>query len=149
VDVETGFGETALVETADGLIIAMMRPDPDRSGHLWQSVSEDGGKTWSAPLKTPMWGYPAHLLALRDGRVLCTYGYRRAPMGIRACLSPDGGRVWAIEQEFVLRADGKRSGSDLGYPLTMELADGTLATVYYFTCGDGVTHIAATRWRAP
>lgn len=146
---ETGFGETALVEMPDGSVLAMMRPDPDRSGYLWQAVSQDGGKTWSEPVKTPMWGFPAHLLVLRDGRVLCSYGYRRPPMGIRACLSRDGGRTWDMEGEFVLRADGKRSGSDLGYPLTSELEDGTLLTVYYFTCGDGITHVAATRWRAP
>lgn len=142
-----GFDETALAELPDGRVIAMMRPDPDRHGHLWQSVSEDGGKTWSQPVKTPMWGYPAHLLVLRNGHVLCSYGYRRAPMGIRACLSRDGGKTWDIGHEFVLRADGKRSGSDLGYPLTTELEDGTLLTLYYFTCGDGITHIAATRWR--
>jgi hypothetical protein len=144
---EIGFDETALAEMPDGRVLAMMRPDPDRHGYLYQSVSDDGGKTWSQPVKTPMWGYPAQLLALRDGRVLCSYGYRRAPMGIRACLSRDGGRTWDIGREFVLRADGKRSGSDLGYPLTMELEDGTLLTIYYFTCGDGITHVAETRWK--
>lgn len=146
---EIGFDETALAELPDGRVMAMMRPDPDRHGYLYQSVSDDGGKTWGRPVKTPMWGYPAHLLALRDGRLLCSYGYRRAPMGIRACLSRDGGRTWDIGREFVLRADGKRSGSDLGYPLTTELEDGTLLTIYYFTCGDGITHIAATRWKTP
>lgn len=144
-----GFGETALAEMPDGRILALMRPDPDRHGFLWQSASRDEGQTWSIPEKTPLWGYPAHLLVLRDGRVLCTYGYRRAPMGIRACLSRDGGHTWDHGQEWVLRADGKRSGSDLGYPLTTELEDGRLVTVYYFTCGDGITHVAATRWRAP
>jgi len=143
----TGFTETALAELSDGHIIAMMRPDPDQSGYLWQCVSKDAGKTWSEPVKTPMWGYPAHLLVLRNGNVLCSYGYRRAPMGIRACLSRDGGRTWDIEREFILRADGKRNGSDLGYPLTIELEDGALVSVYYFTGGDGITHIAATRWK--
>ncbi|MFA6561720.1 MAG: sialidase family protein [Verrucomicrobiia bacterium] len=146
---EIGFDETAIAELPDGRVMAMMRPDPDRHGYLYQSISDDGGKTWSQPVKTPMWGYPAQLIALRDGRVLCSYGYRRAPMGIRACLSRDGGRTWNIKREFVLRADGKRSGSDLGYPLTTELEDGTLLTIYYFTCGDGITHIAATRWKVP
>ncbi|MCX6909083.1 MAG: exo-alpha-sialidase [Verrucomicrobia bacterium] len=146
---EVGFDETAIAELPDGRVMAMMRPDPDRHGYLYQSVSDDGGKTWSRPVKTPMWGYPAQLLALRDGRLLCSYGYRRAPMGIRACLSRNGGRTWDIAREFVLRADGKRNGSDLGYPLTTELEDGMLLTIYYFTCGDGITHIAATRWKAP
>jgi hypothetical protein len=34
----------------------------------------------------------------------------------------------------------------LGYPKSVELADGSLFTAYYITLGDGVTHIAATRW---
>ena len=59
-----------------------------------QRWSEDGGVTWSLPLRTDIWGYPPHLLKLRDGRVLCTYGYRRDPMGVRAVLSHDGGESW-------------------------------------------------------
>jgi hypothetical protein len=62
-------------------------------------------------------------------------------------LSRDGGRTWDIEHEFILRADGQRSGADLGYPMTVEGKDGTLVTVYYHTARDGITHIAATRWR--
>lgn len=146
---EIGFDETALVETPDHHVLALMRADPDRHGYLYQCVSEDGGKTWGKPVRTPMWGYPAHLLVLGNGNLLCTYGYRRAPMGIRACLSRDGGRTWDIEREFVLRADGKRSGSDLGYPLTVETKDGGLLTIYYFTGSDGITHVAATRWKVP
>ena len=38
------------------------------------------------------------------------------------------------------------SSADLGYPKTVELSDGSLFTVYYFTLGDGVTHVAATKW---
>ena len=101
-----------------------------------------------------MWGYPAHLLLLRNGVVLCSYGCRRSPYGIRACFSDDGCKTWDVEREVVLRSDGLTGGagegkgdsSDLGYPKTVELSDGSLFTVYYFTLGDGVTHIAATKW---
>ena len=41
---------------------------------------------------------------------------------------------------------GMGSSADLGYPKTVELSDGSLFTVYYFTLGDGVTHVAATKW---
>jgi hypothetical protein len=47
----------------------------------------------------------------------------------------------------VLRNDG--AGYDLGYPRSMQLKDGTILTVYYFTDDARVTHIACTRWRAP
>ena len=112
-------------------------------------VRSINGETWSEPVDTGIWGYPAHLLLLPDGRLLATYGYRRAPMGIRACLSRDGGKSWDIEDEIILRADGFGSGSDLGYPITQRLADGTLATIYYFNGVDGITHVCLTRWTPP
>jgi len=103
----------------------------DLNGYLYQSVSEDGGSTWSdVPQRTEMWGHPAHLLRLRDGRVLCTYGYRREPFGIRACLSQDGGRSWDVAHELILRCDGVHG--DLGYPTAIELDDGVVLAVYYF-----------------
>ena len=143
------FNETALVENTEGEIIAMIRSEPPAGGTLYQSVSRDAGKTWSAPVKTEIWGYPAHLLLLRDGRLLCSYGYRRDAMGVRAVLSRDGGKTWDTRGEMVIRGDGVGSGSDLGYPLTTQLADGTLFTLYYITNGDGITHVAGTRWPAP
>jgi len=139
--------ETALVETAEGTILAMARCETD--GYLWRSTSTDGGLTWSRPERTELWGHPAHLLRLPDGRILCTYGYRKFPMGIRACVSSDHGRTWPAEKRYVLRADGSGSGGDLGYPITARLSDGTLFTIYYFNGSDNITHIAGTRWQLP
>ncbi len=34
----------------------------------------------------------------------------------------------------------------MGYPRSVELSDGSFVTVYYITLGDGVTHVAATKW---
>lgn len=145
-DPTLGFDETAIVATGDGAILALMRSNPE--GYLYQAVSRDGGLTWSKPVKTPIWGYPAQMLQLQDGRLLAIYGYRRDLMGIRACISRDHGRTWDIDHELILRADGFCNGGDLGYPLTHQLPDGTLFTIYYHTT-DGVnTHIASTHWRA-
>ena len=150
-----GFGnELALVETAPGTVLAHLRDDT--TGYLLESWSHDGGRTWSRALRTEIWGYPPHLLKLSDGRILCSYGYRRDPMGIRAVLSNDGGRSWDLEHEVVLRDDavatwgnplGQHCPGDLGYPLSVELPDGTIFTTYYFVEADGVVHAAATRWR--
>lgn len=146
-DPKLGFDETALAATADGAIVAMLRPNPE--GYLYRAFSRDGGLTWTKPEETPLWGHPAHLLPLRDGRLLCVYGYRRDPMGIRACVSRDHGKTWDVAHEYILRADGFASPSDLGYPLNHQLPDGSLVTVYYHTTDGQNTHIASTHWRLP
>ena len=80
------------------------------------------------PFATPLWGHPPSLALLSDGRVLCTYGYRRPPYGQRACLSNDGVH-WDLQDELVLRDDAPNA--DLGYPASIELEPGTILTVYY------------------
>jgi hypothetical protein len=99
-------------------------------GHVFQTVSDDNGATWSPVVQTPIWGFPSHVLELRDGRLLCTYGYRRAPYGVRAVLSLDGGQTWDMANEIVIRDDG--GASDLGYPVSIELPGGRVLVAYYF-----------------
>ena len=55
-----------------------------------------------------------------------TYGHRRSPFGNQARLSSDQGRSWS--GPMTISADG---AGDLGYPSTVELADGSLVTVWY------------------
>jgi Neuraminidase (sialidase) len=145
--------ETAFVEVSPGLVLAHTRSE---GGYLMESWSNDAGITWTHPLRTAIWGYPPHLLRLRDGRILCSFGYRRDPMGVRAVLSDDGGRSWDFENVRILRDDGgtpsefhpkqASGGSDVGYPISTQLSDGSILTVYYLTLKDGITHAAATRW---
>lgn len=119
--------------------------------------SPDRGQTWEPVLKTPVWGYPQHLLTLRDGRLLMTYGYRRAPLGVRACLSSDCGKTWDLSNEIVLRLDGgtpkgqdrKVADADLGYPTSVQLADGSIFTVYYHNTAGSHCFIAGTFWKPP
>ncbi len=128
------FGEPHMVQLKSGRVIMMMRatthPYNDRDPRcvLWESYSEDGGKTWVPPFATPLWGFPPHLALLSDGRVLCTYGYRRPPFGQRACLSGDG-ITWDLRDEVILRDDAP--DGDLGYPASLETAPGIVLTVYY------------------
>ena len=158
---EHPFNESSLLALPGGRVVAMVRIAsgskriPQEEKYLFQTHSDDGGKTWSPARRTGMWGYPPHLLLLGGGAVLCSYGYRRAPFGVRACLSRDGCDTWEVADEIVLRDDGLTTGGtaagkgtpdDLGYPRTVQLPGGSLFTVYYMTLGDSVTHVAATRW---
>ena len=150
-----GFGdEFAMIETSPGTVLALIR-DSAGPGYLLQSWSHDGGRVWSHALQTEIWGYPPHLLKLSDGRILCSYGHRREPMGVRAVMSDDGGRSWDLDDEIILRDDaaakwgnpvGSNSSSDIGYPISVQLSDGGIFTAYYFTGEDGVVHTAATKW---
>jgi len=149
-DPNIGFNETTLVETANGTIIAMMRSDPD--AYLHQSNSTDGGKTWFLPRNTGIWGTPAHLLRVDNNTIVCTHGYRRKPLGIRACVSRDGGKTWQTDKEIILRSDGYiKAYAHLGYPMTCLLPDGKLFTIYYMTTQEDNknTHVASTIWQLP
>lgn len=137
--------ENRIALLPDGRVLAMVRTE---SGNYWQAHSGDGGATWSRLTEAPIpcWSSsPADLLPLADGRVLCTYGNRRrAPLGVRACLSEDGGATWQMDAEIVLRDDGH--SRDMGYPSTQQLEDGSLLTVYYWHEADLVRHLVGTRW---
>jgi hypothetical protein len=128
------FGEPHLLQLQSGRVIMMMRAtthpynDQDPRCVLWESYSDDDGKTWVTPYATSLWGFPPHLVLLSDGRVLCTYGYRRPPYGQRACLSSDG-VTWSLREELILRDDAPNG--DLGYPASIELERGVILTVYY------------------
>lgn len=143
--------EVHCVEAQDGTIIALSRYQGKGANksdrYLRQSQSTDGGKTWTQPQKTQMLGYPPHLLKMRNGWILATYGRRVAPMGQRACVSTDNGRTWNTESEFTLCTAAPQPAADLGYPSTVELDDGTLYTVYYQKPEDSDTPaIMATHW---
>jgi hypothetical protein len=135
------YNEPHIAEVAPGEIFCILR---DRLNHhyLFSCRSLDGGKTWSEPQTTPMYGHPGHLLTLRDGRLLCTYGRRIAPFGVRACLSEDGGRTWDIANEIVVRHDFPNS--NVGYPQTIEYAPGKLFCAYYGEQPDGTTCVQGT-----
>jgi hypothetical protein len=132
------YHEPALLCLKDGRMISMMRmhtiPNLDPpGGYLFFCVSEDDGSTWSLPRRTELWGYPADLIQLQDGRVLCVYGYRRGVQpGVRACISEDG-TTWKKENEFLICGTPNTPAAllHLGYPSSTQLDDGTIVTVYH------------------
>lgn len=122
------YHELHAVEAKDGTLLVQIRNhNKKNSGETLQCESTDGGKTWSEPHGIGVWGLPSHLLRLKDGRLLMSYGHRRKPFGNQARLSEDKGKTWS--PPIVISGDG--IGGDLGYPSTVELDDGQLVTVWY------------------
>lgn len=121
--------EPNLIELTDGKLICHIRGENDTVFTTYQSVSTDKGRTWTKPemLLDETGGAPPHLIQLKSGVLICTYGRRKLPYGIMAMVSLDGGESW----EKDLRLFETYGSDDVGYPSTIELDDGTLLTVFY------------------
>ena len=152
------YHEPHVMELDDGTLVCLVRYMPPgnrgEDRYMRQSESADGGRTWTRPHPTNMWGYPPHLLRLGNGDGLATYGHRRPPFGQRACvyqrvrenlLGGDSSGNWDIGNVIELRNDG--ADGDLGYPATVEISPGEMLTVYYQADRPGEKpSIMATRW---
>ncbi len=150
------YGEPHLVELPSGRLLALIRTVnrdyaplaasgiPNFS--LVQTASDDGGRTWTMPRPLMFHGAPPHLLRHASGVLVLTYGYRQAPYGQRVAVSRDDGATW--DHDWIIRADGP--GSDLGYPGTVEMPDGSLFTVYYQQAAAGEPcSLLWSRWTLP
>jgi len=119
-------------------------------------ISEDEGRTWSAPVATNLRGQVCCPIALADGRVAAIYNYRHDPQGVHIAISEDL-TTFDMENETVLFDAGAEAtlGTTehesflaehmligFGKPGGIRLADDRLMTWYWCTAG-GVTH---TRW---
>ncbi len=141
--------EPHAIQLADGRIIVHFRIEGGKTRRLftvYQSVSEDGGKTFTKPVQLlgDRGGSPAHLFMHSSGTLISAYGYREAPYGVRLMFSTDGGRSW--DTDWVL--DDRGQSGDLGYPATVELKDGSLLTVWYEN-RDGESRILQRKWTLP
>lgn len=144
-DPKKNYHELHAVEASNGTLIAHIRNhNPENAGETLQSESSDGGRTWSLPHSIGVWGLPSHLLRLRDGRLLMSYGHRRSPIGNLARVSEDNGRAWS---EPLTISDDAKFG-DMGYPSTVECDDGTFVTVWYeLLAGSPNAQLRQARWR--
>lgn len=141
------YHEPHVVELPDGKLVTQIRYQPQEKAmqYLRQSESLDGGKTWSIAHKTPMWGYPPHLIVLDNGWLLSVYGVRRKPYSQRASISKDGGKTWDIKNEIIIQ---HAINGDLGYPASVQLDDDSILTVYYQIDQQGEkTCLMGTKWR--
>ena len=123
-----GYNETGITTLRDGTLLAALRSG--KGQHIAITRSQDMGRTWSAPVQaTADMEHPGDLVQLRDGRVLLTYGVRNVPRGVHAMYSGDGGLTWDKEHKVVITNDAPNV--DCGYPSSVELKNGEIATVFY------------------
>ncbi len=130
------------------VLVAVRCREPTDRNWIDLYESKDDCATWrfvNRPVaNTGTGGNPPTLTMLADGRLCLTYGYRDPPFGLRARLSEDEGMTWG--EEIILRDDG--GNHDLGYPRTVQRADGKIVTVYYFNDHpEGERYLAATVWQ--
>ena len=95
--------------------------------------SSDEGQTWSEgkPL-SPQGQENAHLLELRDGRILCSFTSRIPGLfGVVMRLSEDSGDTWSAPCVLMSVPARDWHKTDIGYPSCVQLADGTIVTAYY------------------
>ena len=144
-DPDVSFYEPTLARLNSGRLICHLRTEKAGNYQLYQVTSDDGGETWCKAWQTPMWGRPAHIVQLPDGRVLSVYGHRRVPYGVRACLSSDDGDTWDYDNELIIRDDIPRAS--IGYPTAIVLEDGTVFTVYWTDDGEGRTAVEGTYFK--
>lgn len=146
--------EPFLYRTEKGKLISLFRTQSDflKQGvkfedtylNLHISESDDDGRTFSPTREiSSVWGSnPFHVLRLRSGKAFVSYGYRRAPFGIRAKLC-DGELTDLNEAPEIIVRDDAPSG-DLGYTCAVQLQDDSILLAYYVSDSDGTRLIEGT-----
>lgn len=147
-------------QLSDGRIICHIRAHVKTAAGVratvYQTESADGGRTWTKP-----WcviendepdGSTTHIIEHSSGVVIAVYGHRSKaapPQGIRVMFSYDGGRSWDkhhtlynISPDIPFALTG-----DVGYPMTTELPDGSLLTVFYTRVNAKSSNIFIQKWR--
>lgn len=124
--------EPHAIQLVDGRILCHIRVEDivNRSfDTIYQSISEDGGKSWSEPISVlpAKGGAPAHLMRHSSGMLISAHSFRQKPAGIHVMFSRDEGVSWETGHALYVND----VSWDLGYPSTVELSDGSLLTVFY------------------
>ncbi len=147
-DIELLSCEPHAVVLDDGTILVHIRVENDDEGifTVYQSESHDNGKSWTEPKRLlPLsGGSPPHILKHSSGTLICTYGHREIPYGIKAMFSDDAGKTWDYGYDIYL---SDVNDTDIGYPSSVELEDGSILTVFYALNGEnGPAVIMQQKW---
>ena len=143
--------EGDFVELDDGTLVCYIREDGERICG-WKSLSHDGGRTWSVPVRTPMMqclGRPS-AGRLRSGEIAVTYRiacglstslclYVETPAealkGLAGAIESEAREDYraAAEARFAVLDNDRSVSPDSGYSGWVQLDDGDLYVVNYVT----------------
>ena len=142
INEKTWLQEPALLKVTDKRWIIQARTgvgsSPGNKGDLVQSVSEDGGKTWSAYKSLGFVAHAPELLKLENGVIVSSFrwldwGTNVNREAVSMVYSLDGGETWSDLIEIL--DCGK---AECGYPGMVELPDNKILIVYYTPGGTGI-----------
>ena len=150
----TGFSELSSLQLPDGRLLAAIRREPPGTrGEGYEDTllteSADGGRTFSQPWRVSRTG-EVHwqMIRLLDGRLLATYTNYHLPYGICAVVSEDEGKTWHLDRPWLLACS---SDIYVGWPVTVQLADQSLVTIYaattYLQQPPDTTTCEVVRWQ--
>jgi len=123
-----GHNETALYHLGNGeWIAAARRWRAGASLDLFRST--DDGKTWNIESElTQGRQHPAHIMQIKDGKLLLTYSNRiSGKYGVAIKTSDDKGKSWS--DEIILFSQDLYA--DIGYPSSVQMENGNIVTAYY------------------
>jgi predicted neuraminidase len=114
--------QPAIIERADGSLLALLRPD-DEEPRIYSSSSFDNGRTWTPTERTPFaCPYSAiDAVKLSDGRIVLAWNRdrnERNPLAL--AMSEDEGETWPYVRDLVT------GEGEFHYPAIVQSADGLL-----------------------
>ncbi len=140
--------EPHVAQMKSGRLIGAIRVhgrNADPADTCYVTYSDDMGKTWTMPEFIGIAGLPPHVCVHSSGAVILSYACRiPGKKSEAAFVSYDEGKTWT--ENYIIAED--IPFCDHGYPATVELADGSLFTVYYQAYpGDTHTSVLGTKWK--
>lgn len=130
---EKGSWEPACIELKDGRVLMLMRTG---MGGQYQSVSADGGETWSAPVATELVGTAAPVALSRipsNGNLLAIWNHNpgaKTRNPLTCALSNDEGETWGAFKNLE-----DTPGDAWAYPAVTWAGDDALITYFSYQGG--------------
>ncbi len=143
-EIDKAINETTIIALDDNTILAASRSASNQHIKLYKSTN--GGVAWTFLEDMSLLNQiPAALTKLNDGKILMCYGVRNNQKSIMYRIGDSNGKNWT-EPNILVVLDG---AGDMGYPSSVQLADGTIVTAYY---ADGIIehnryHTGIVRWK--